>query len=219
MKKNLLSAMLLMLALTACEQDVYDKGDNAYSYVRADFVEAVVGSNCQVSYVVTDDGERLTLNTPYAAKWITRADTTYRAVLFYDYSGEKVEARSLSRVSTVSIRKPAQFSTGVKTDPVGLESVWLSGNRKYLNMSVILKTGDVNDEEKVQTLGMVGDTITVGADGLRTCQVRLFHNQGDVPEYYSQRLYFSVPLAGLEADSIRLSVNTYNGVVTKGLRL
>ena len=109
--------------------------------------------------------------------------------------------------------------SGVKTDPLGLESVWLAGNRKYLNMCLILKTGAVEDNKVVQTLGIIGDTIVADDGGRRTYQLRVFHNQGDVPEYYSQRVYFSVPLGEFDVDSLQLSVNTYNGVVSKGFRL
>lgn len=217
--KNLLHLFLLVFAVTACEQDVYDKGDSIYSYMRADFVEAVVGNDKQVTYVLTDDDERLPLTATYSAKWIEKSDTVYRAVLYYNYTGQKAEALSLARVSTVSVKPRHQFENGVKTDPLGLESVWLSNNKKYLNLSVIIKTGAVDKEEDIQTLGMVGDTIMVGADSLRTYQLRLSHSQGNVPQYYSQRVYFSVPLRGLQVDSLQLSVNTYDSVVIKGFRL
>ena len=217
--KKLFCLFLLVLAVAGCEQDVYDKGDTVYSYMRADFVEAIVGSNKQVTYVLTDDDERLPLTAAYSAKWINQPDTVYRAVLYYNYKDQQAEVLNLARVSTVSVRPQSQFKDGIKTDPLGLESVWLSNNKRYLNLSVIVKTGAVTEEAEVQTLGMVGDTIMTDADNQRTYHLRLFHNQGDVPQYYSQRLYFSVPLSELEVDSLHLSVNTYDGVVTKGFRL
>ena len=65
MKKSApLLLLLSLLTLFSCEQDLYEKGDNEYSYMRADFVEAVVGSNKQVVYVVTDNDERLLLTAP-----------------------------------------------------------------------------------------------------------------------------------------------------------
>ena len=221
MKKiiRLLSVVSLFAFVTSCEQDVYDKGDSEYSLMRADFVEAFVDNDKQVEYVVTDDDERLQLVTPYTAQWIQRPDTTYRAVLYYNKVGVKAESLALSKVSTARIRKPGEFMSGVKTDPLGLESVWLAGNRKYLNMCLILKTGAVEDNKVVQTLGIIGDTIVADDGGRRTYQLRVFHNQGDVPEYYSQRVYFSVPLGEFDVDSLQLSVNTYNGVVSKGFRL
>lgn len=217
--KKLLTALLAVLAMTACEQEVYDKGDGAYSYLRADFVEAAMGRDSLVTQVLTDDNERLTLLTPYRATWMLKADTAYRAVLYYNNRGERVEAVSLSRVSTMVARPASTFKGGVKTDPINLEAVWLSGTKKYLNLSVVMKTGTMADGGDVQTLGVAGDTIVVGDDGLRTYHLRLYHSQGDVPQYYSQRAYFSVPVSGMEADSLRLTVNTYDGVVTRGFRL
>jgi hypothetical protein len=73
-----------------CEQDAYDKGDASYSYMRADFVEANVGSDKRIAGVVTDDDAQLQLTTPFSASWIQRADTVYRAVMFYNLKGQQV---------------------------------------------------------------------------------------------------------------------------------
>lgn len=211
--------MLFVMAFVACEQDAYDKGDASYSYMRADFVEANVGSDKRIVSVLTDDDVQLPLTTPYSANWIQRADTVYRAVLYYNLNGQQAETVSLQRVATATIRTFERAGEGVKTDPLKLESIWLSKNKKYLNLSVIVKTGLMDADGTAQTLGVVGDTILVGADSLRTYHLRLSHGQGDVPQYYSQRVYFSVPVGGLEVDSLRLTVNTYDGVVAKGFRL
>ena len=217
--KKLFPLFLLIFAVAACEQDTYDKGDNIYSYMRADFVEAVVGSDKQVTYVLTDEDDRLPLTAAYSAKWIDRADTVYRAVLYYNYKDQQAEVMNLSRVTTVSAKPLSQYANGVKTDPLGLESIWLSSNKRYLNLSVVIKTGAVDEDAEIHTLGIVNDTIMVVDNNLRTCQLRLYHSQGDVPQYYSQRVYFSIPLNGLQADSLHLSVNTYDGIVVKGFRL
>ena len=235
MSRLLFCLILCAAAFAGCEQDAYDKGDASYSYMRADFVEAVVGSDKRIAGVVTDDDVQLRLTTPFTASWIQRADTVYRAVMFYNMgvqefgssgvqefgsSGvQEAEVVSLQRIATLSVRTSRQVGFGVADDPLKLESVWLSGNKKYLNLRVIVMTGLTDDDGATQSLGMVSDTILVGDDGLRTCHLRLLHSQGDVPQYYSQRVYFSVPVNRLEADSLRLTVNTYDGVVTKGFRL
>ena len=243
MSRLLFCLILCAVAFAGCEQDAYDKGDASYSYMRADFVEAVVGSDKRIAGVVTDDDVQLRLTTPFTASWIQRADTVYRAVMFYNLgvqefgssgvqefgssgvqefgsSGvQEAEVVSLQRIATLSVRTSRQVGFGVADDPLKLESVWLSGNKKYLNLRVVVMTGLTDDDGATQSLGMVSDTILVGDDGLRTCHLRLLHSQGDVPQYYSQRVYFSVPVDRLEADSLRLTVNTYDGVVTKGFRL
>jgi len=214
---TLLAALTAMTA--ACTQDVYDKGDSELSLMRADFVEAHVGPDKRVDYVTTDDDIQLPLATPFTTSWIQQADTTYRAVLYYNYTDRQAEPLSLARVSTTSIHRPANFKGGAKTDPLGLESVWVSTNRRYLNLCVILKTGTADEKAEAQTVGIIGDTIVTAPSGQRTYHLRLYHNQGQVPQYYSQRVYFSVPIHGLPADSLRLTVNTYDGPVTKAFSL
>ena len=53
-----LSPYLLSLVsclLLSCTRDVYEKGDNENSYLRADFVEAFVDNDKLVRRVVTDE--------------------------------------------------------------------------------------------------------------------------------------------------------------------
>ena len=91
--------LLSLLTLFSCEQDLYEKGDNEYSYMRADFVEAVVGSDKQVVYVVTDNDERLLLTAPYTDSWIGRSDTVYRAILYYSNQDDRAKVELMGRVS------------------------------------------------------------------------------------------------------------------------
>lgn len=51
----------------------------------------------------------------------------------------------------------------------------------------------------------------VNADGTTTQHLTLYHDQGGVPEYYSQRTYVSIPLSDIHADFIILTINTYDG--------
>ena len=218
----LLLLLISFLTLFSCEQDLYEKGDNEYSYMRADFVEAVVGSNKQIVYVVTDNDERLLLTAPYTDSWIGRSDTVYRALLYYSNQDDRAKVEMMGRVSTLSINDD---SVSVSTwreklaDPVGLETAWVSFNKKYLNLGLVLRTGAVDDESKIQKLGMHYSSSYINADSTRTVHLLLSHNQGEVPEYYSQRVYVSVPISEVPTDTLRVSINTYNGVVTKNFRL
>ena len=90
MKKLLCIVSTFLLPLSSflfisCSQDVYDKGEGKYSLLRGDFAEAVVNSNQQVTKIVTDDGDELSLTAPYTAKWVSKADTTYRCMLYVRY--------------------------------------------------------------------------------------------------------------------------------------
>jgi hypothetical protein len=72
------------LFIASCTQDAYDKGEGEYSLLRADFVEAHTNGQKQVDYVITDDGELLSVSEPFTAKWLTKADTLYRCALYYN---------------------------------------------------------------------------------------------------------------------------------------
>lgn len=202
---------LSFLFLFACEQDVYEKGDGELSYLRADFVEAYVNADKQINRVVTDDDDELTLTMPYTADWIKRPDTTYRAVIYYNKVENGAEPLSIARVTTLTLRYDSTEVSNWNPAPIGMETAWIAHNRRYLNLGLVLKTGATDKDATPQTVGMLCGGITVNADSTRTMQLLFNHHQGDVPEYYSQRAYISLPLQGLAADSVRLTVVTYDG--------
>lgn len=216
MRKLLVSVPVVLLALfAACEQEVYEKGDGELSYLRADFVEAFVNADKKVSRVLTDNDDELTLTTPYTADWIKRPDTTYRAVLYYKKVENRAEALSLARVTTLTLRNDSSAVSKWNPDPIGMETVWVGHNLRYLNLGLVLKTGATDKDAKPQSIGMLHGGITVNEDSTRTLQLLFNHHQGDAPEYYSQRAYVSLPLSGLTVDSVRLTVVTYNGTVVR----
>ena len=214
------SLFTLNLSLLSCTQDGYDKGDGIYSYLRGDFIEAVVGADKTLVSLTTDDGETLPLSQPYSAKWITRPDTVYRCMLYYnkvrEANGQYVaEPISVLEVPCPKVVPLAELETEMKTDPVKFESAWMGKNGRYLNLNLIVKTASQEDEEVFQRLGIVQDTIITNLDATRTCCLRLYHDQGGVPEYYSANSYASILISQIPADSVRISINTYSGVVEK----
>lgn len=212
---HLLALLLLPFLLLACEQDNYEKGEGEYSQLRADFVEAHTNADKQVDYVVTDEGDRLTVEGKLTAKWLATADSVYRAYLYYNRVGTAAQEASIGQVATLKLRRPSYFKEGIATDPVRFESMWLSTTKRYLNASVYLMMGHTDDEKAIHSLGLVGDTIMVNADSSRTWHTRLWHSQGGIPEYYSQRIYLSIPLYEIDADSICVDINTYSGTVER----
>lgn len=204
----------------SCSKDTYDKGDGQYSYLRGDFAEALVGADKKIVSLMTDEGETLPLSQPYAAKWITRSDTIYRCMLYYnkvrEANGQYVaEPISVLEVPCPKVVPLAELETEMKTDPVKFESAWMGKNGRYLNLNLIVKTASQEDEEVFQRLGIVQDTIITNPDATRTCCLRLYHDQSGVPEYYSAHSYASILTSQIPADSVRISINTYNGVVEK----
>ena len=204
----------------SCTQDAYDKGEGEYSLLRADFVEAHTNGHKEVDYVVTDDGERLPVSETFTTKWITKADTLYRCALYYNkveqnngiYAADVV---SIGPVPCPVVTPLSELDKPMKTDPVKFESAWMSKTGKYINLSLYLMTGSTADEDAAHHLGIVQDTILVNPDQTRTSHLRLFHDQGGVPEYYSTQVYASILSNEIDADSVRISINTYKGIVTK----
>ena len=191
----------LSILNSSCTQDGYDKGEGQYSYLRGDFVEAQIGADKNMVSLMTDEGETLPLSQPYTAKWITRSDTVYRCMLYYN----KV--------------RDSKGQTVAETDPVKFESAWMSKTGKYINLSFALKTGTTEDEEAIHSLRVVQDTILTNPDGTSTSYLRLYHDQGGVPDYYSTQVYASLITSEILADSACISINTYKGIITKAFQI
>ena len=125
--RRLLLVLSLAVLFAACENDAYDAGDGALSYMRADFVEAVTDASARFVSIVTDDDERFVVSPSFECKWAEKPDTVYRALLYYN----KVEAPdgsvsaqpvSMSPVMTPEIRPYDDVEELPATDPVTLVS-------------------------------------------------------------------------------------------------
>jgi len=96
-------------------------------------------------------------------------------------------------------------------DPVTLESSWVSGNRKYLNLGIILKTAAADTADARHVIGLARDTVTRSDGSSDTFRLILAHRQ-NVEAYYSVKAYLSIPISGLRGyKKIRLSIQTYQG--------
>jgi hypothetical protein len=215
---------LLSILHCSCTQDGYDKGEGQYSYLLGDFVEAKIGADKNIVSLMTDEGETLPLSKPYTAKWITRSDTVYRCMLYYnkvrDSKGQDVaEPISVGEVPCPVIIPLSELEVEMKTDPVKFESAWMSKTGKYINLSFALKTGTTEDDEAIHSLRVVQDTIKMNPDGTSTSYLRLYHDQGGVPDYYSTQVYASIITSEVLADSACITINTYKGIVTKTFQI
>ena len=198
------------LLFSACTQDAYDKGEGTYSQMTAQLADAHVNSDKRVDYVDTDEGEHLVLSRSTTASFITKADTTYRVSFYYKMVEGQAEPITMGRVAVVS----PKAIPDMKTDPVRMESMWIGKSKKYLNLGFYLMTGTTDSDDMKQVLGCRRDALVTNADGTHTLRLTLYHDQGGVPEYYSQRVYLSIPIQGIKADSVWMTVNTYNGQKT-----
>ena len=237
-----LSIFFLSLFLVSCSNDAYETGDSRYSYLRADFVEANTNSQAQLVSAITDNDVSLSFSKPSTVSWMTTADSTYRALLYYNIgvgNGDKDNGSAMT-VEPVSIRmvyvlNPAlnpqdttdsnhkpQTSTlkSQTTDPVHFQSSWLNANHFYANLSLALMTGVADSIDAVQSMGLCCDSVIAAADGHHTYYYRFLHSQNNVPQYYKTTVYVSIPTKRMTTgDVVRLSLNTYDGWITREFRL
>lgn len=222
---------LLTAALVACSNDPYDSGDGSLSYMRADFVEASTNGDAKVVSATTDDGKQLQLSPMIGASWITAKDSTYRALLYYnDKENGNADAdnggkgRTASPVAIADVLVPkivgASAVRNYPTDPVTLDTSWLSRNKRYINLGIYIKTGTKGGKVEAQSIGIVYNGTRTMDDGTRVHMLTLIHGQNNVPEYYSSQVYISIPLYRLpfatsEGDMFEITVNTYKGQKTK----
>ena len=91
----------------------------------------------------------------------------------------------------------------------------MSTNRKYLNLGIRLMVGSTSDTEAMHLVGIHQIDQKTYLNGKKTTHLQFYHDQNGVPEYYSLRTYFSIPTEGLTSDSVRITINTYDGVTEK----
>ena len=212
--KKLLTALAGLL-LVACNTDNYDSGDGDLSYLRADFVEAHTSAPMTIDRAVNDEGTDIFLATPLKAQWATKADTTYRALLYYNNVKNAAEPLSVAQVFVLTPKKAEDIEGGAKTDPVVFDSAWLSENKRYINLGLQLKTGKSDDQDAIQTIGIVRDD-----DRDDVLSFTFVHNQGNIPEYYSSRIYVSIAVdAAMHGKTVVLHVNSYDGPVERSFQI
>lgn len=210
---------LSSLAFSSCTQESYESGDGEYSLMTAEFVEAHTNGESKLVSVMTDEGDSLLLTTPVERKWATTADSTYRALLYYNKVGEKAEPMSISNIPTPVIHQASDLKKEVKMDPVKFVSSWKSRNRRYLNLGLILLTGST-EKEITHTIGLLCDSVVTSDSGQQHVYLRLYHDQGGVPEYYSMEGYVSIKVSWLpcklnDGDIVNVAINTYDGMINR----
>ena len=207
-----LLGLLSLLWLTACTSDSYDQGEGRYSQLVGDYAELTVNSQKRGVSFTTDEGVAYRLTSPVTASWMTKADSIYRTIIYYNKVGDgQAEVVSFGLMPTLHVLQPKNVKRQPE-DPVGLESVWMTKNGKYLNLGLLLKNGRLDDgTEGIHSLALICDKVVTNADLTQTAYYRLLHDQGEAPTYYSNRKYFSILLPQVRPDSVRLTVNTFQG--------
>uniref|UniRef100_UPI004027F5DE NigD1/NigD2 family lipoprotein n=1 Tax=Prevotella sp. TaxID=59823 RepID=UPI004027F5DE len=216
---HIIALVGLLFFSTSCSNTSYEEGDSKLSYLRTDFADATTDSQGRLSAATTDDGVSLTFTRPMQTSWSNAADSLCRVLLNYNMyangaDSNVVEPLAAKIVYTLQPAKPS-VQTQAATDPVSLVSAWKSKNGNYVNLRLGLKTGKASGDDKRQSIGLALDS-TVTSDGSTTYCLRFLHSQGGVPEYYTTDAYVSIPIKQMTTGSkVRLSLNTYNGWVTR----
>lgn len=203
-----LAIMALMLtSQISCTNESYDSGDGNLSYLCAEFVEIHTSHDTIMRSATTDVGSELIFSQPFRSSWASVPDSSYRALLYYDKATSPVSVFSLQRVLVLS---PAPVSSSFpegSIDPLSVESAWTSESGKYFNLSLLLKTGNADGNTSQQWLSLMIDPQGDG-DG----DLLLLHRQNGVPEYYTSRVYVSIPASSLPTDKpINIRIHTYKG--------
>lgn len=209
----------LAALLAGCSSETYDAGDGTYSLLRADFGVATTNASKAFTYFLADDGTEVQLLSPATPAWALVSDTTYRVLFYYnvaDATGSQLQGKYVTSAQVPVLEPYASvLFEEIKTDPVVFESLWMSASGKYLNLGFSIKTGQADGADNVQTMALVDLGTTENADGTRCRKWQFYHDQGGVPEYYSSRKYASIPMDGLQEDSVCITLNSYEGTVSR----
>jgi hypothetical protein len=220
MIKRIIIFSFVLVLLSACKNDNYETGDGKHSYLQADFVEAYTSAAKELVSARTDDGDTLIFSPHVIKDWAATPDSTYRSLLYYNKVNDDrtTEVYAIAQVPVVKIHKLKE-GDDISTDPLFLRSVWISSNRKYLNIEFGIKTGVEDGNDNIQTLSVVYAPDVNNSNDSRNPYIKVVHKQNGVPEYYTSYGYISVPLNDFAlGTTIHLSVNTYDkGWITKDL--
>lgn len=194
------------MCFSSCKKDEY-----VYPSVLTELVDIKTNSSGKLSYIQSDNGDMYQIMERSGLEGFT-PDSTYRALSIFEPVGNNengLTAKVYSCQFVISvIPSPAdKFDKGIKTDPLDIDRIWSSGN--YINMVL-----DIMAKDKTHVLNFVDNGITNNADGSRTLDITVYHDQNGDYEAYTKKAYASIPLwpykgALAEGDRIIVHINTF----------
>ncbi len=204
-----------LVLFTGCTTDAYDKGDGTYSGLQAELADVSITADGSATGFVTDNDIHYTFDTPVQVAWAKDVDSTYRAAVYFEDLGNgTAQCLSLGRVPT--LRPVEHWKMSVKADdPVGYESIWPAGNGRYVNLTLLLKSGE-DGSDKLHSIALAQDTVISHVNGCHTAHYRLYHDQNGLPQYYTDRYYVSILLPDTtQLDTVVLQMNTTAGTMRR----
>ncbi len=185
----------------ACTNNAYEEGDGSLSHATAEMADITI-NNGIVTAIQTDAGNALTVSPGQTFAEI-KNDTIVRCMLYYN----KVEQQPAELLSykQVLVLTPASGNFVPQYDPVKLTSIWKANSGKYVNMLIGIKTGKSYGQK--QGIALVQDSVSWQGRG--RVFYSLAHAQNDLPQYYTQDVYLSIPW--VLQDTISVTITTYEG--------
>lgn len=196
----LLSCMCL---LGACKEEE----EYVYPDVITEFIGAATDENGTLTRLVADNGEEYRIQARGGLNGLKK-DTLYRTISIYQpLEDQTVQLYSSELILSMIPVSAKQIIGDIKTDPVDIERMWLSG--KYLNMVLLAKV-----KEERHSYHFIDQGIQKEADGTQTLHLQLYHNRNNDYEAFTRKVYLSVPLWAYDGklkqgDKIVFHISTY----------
>lgn len=203
----------LLYVLTACTVESYESGDGKYSYMKAEMAMLHCIESHKIDYAITDQGEKIIFTQPFICYWAKHTNAIYRAMLYYQKTDKQVKG---IKCHPVWLCEPKEKKHKMPTDPVKLSGIWLSSNKKFINLNIGLLTGGKANHKEEQVLTIVIRHIQTDKHGNHIYDLELIHAQNNMAQMYTSTFYISIPTDKYnKRDTIRIKVNTYEGEVEK----
>lgn len=195
---------VFLLSNEGCQEDDY-----VYPDVLTEFTEVQTNDKGVLTYLLTDQGDKYQILEREGLDGLT-PDSIYRTLCVYqitDVEKETVQLYSAQKVLSMLPKPASAFSDGIRTDPLDIQSIWLSG--KYLNMVLLPMAKD-----KSHIFHFVENSLTQDNEGRAQLELTLYHDQNGDYEAFTRKTYLSIPLWGYgnkldTGDRIVLHIQTY----------
>ncbi|WP_321519891.1 NigD-like C-terminal domain-containing protein [uncultured Bacteroides sp.] len=214
MKLKNIYLFLIFLFLLSCkgEEDSY-----IYPSVKLEFISAQTDNSGKIISLKTDKDSTYQVENDRTSSKLD-ANILQRIVCYYSTlskatATENATAEIYSLIKTVS-PTPGRLASGavMKTDPVGIQSIWLSGD--YINLTLQIKL-----QSQAHLFHFIETEVTQ-SNGVPSIHLTLYHDKNGDVEAYTKVAYLSAPLAKYiqqypNGFTISFSINTFTeGVKT-----
>lgn len=207
--------LLIFILISSVFSSCSDEESTDLSCLTAEMCDIYLIAPKTAVKAITDGDRSLSFDSQLAVAWATKADSVYRAMLYYNspITSQTVSPLYAERVLLLTPypkSKAAEWSNNA--DPMEVNSIWQAKNGKYLNLSVSLKNGSATDDTQYHSLGLVTDTV-ISSTAKSRHYYRVCHAQNNMPMHYTIRTYISIPIAGIpEGDTLTVSIPTDSGM-------